>query len=57
MHATRSENLGGLNADAVLRAMWQKSRALIEKCGSLVISGFSTAFRRCAVRLLGVKTG
>ena len=35
MHATRSQNLGGLNADAVLHAMWQKMRALIEKCGSL----------------------
>ena len=59
MHATISQNLADLNANAVLHAMWQKSsaliRALIEKCGSLVISGFdcfSRAFQWCAVRLL-----
>ena len=44
MHATRSQNLERLNADDVLRAMWQKSRALIENCGSLATSGFSSAF-------------
>ena len=38
-------------------AMWQQSRALIEKCGSLALSGFARAFQWCAVRLLEVKTG
>ena len=34
-----------LNADAVLRAMWQKSRVMVEKCGALALCDFSQLFQ------------
>ena len=56
MHATKYQNLDGLNADDVLRAMWQKSRALIQKNGSLAPFAFSIRFQRCMIRLGRIKT-
>ena len=56
MHATKYQNLDGLNADDVLRAMWQKSRALIQKSGSLAPFAFSIQFQRCMIRLGRIKT-
>ena len=43
--------------DVVFGAIWQKSRALIEKSGSLALWGISVRFQWGAVRLLEVKTG